>query len=393
MADRPASADGTSARAELRKILGLPFLPPAAATRAVTRIRERFGRAPRAMAPPPVHILESVLSVYDNRALGLLVELGVPERLDRPMSSTDLAEACDAEPDALGRLLRFAATRGFVAARRDGRFAPNATTVALRPGEGSWRAWVEFLSSDWFWAACRAMDRSFSVDAPVPGIVASTGHEFFPYVNQVAPTAGAGFNAAMEAGATLQTLALIASLDWTGVGSICDVGGGTGATSHVFLRHLPTVTVTLFDRPEVVASARPALTTPPLSDRCALVGGSFFERIPPDCDRYLLLAIVHDWGDDEAIQILRNLAEALAPRARALVVETNRPERGQDSFAASSDLLMLTLASGRERTSAEHRSLFAAAGLTLEATHRLPTGFVAYELGGGSAARPRRMSA
>jgi hypothetical protein len=382
MADRRASDAGPSARSELKQILGLPFLPPAAATNVVTRIRELFGRAPRAMAPPPVHILESVLSLYDNRALGLLVELGVPERLNRPMSAGELAAACEAHPDALGRLLSFAASRGFVDARRDGRFAPNATTVALRPGDGSWRAWVEFLSSDWFWDACRRVDRSFTPDTPVPGIVGATGHDFFTYVNDVNPDAGTTFNAAMEAGATLQTLALVESLDWTGVGSICDVGGGSGATSQVLLQHLPSVEVTLFDLPAVATEVRPALTTPPLSDRCTIAGGSFFEAIPSGCDRYLLLAIVHDWADDEAVEILRNLGAALSGPARALVVETTLPERGQDSFAAASDLLMLTLASGRERTAAQHRALFRAADLTLYTTHRLPTGFVAYELGG-----------
>ena len=56
-------------------------------------------------------------------------------------------------------------------------------------------------------------------------------------VDFVAP----GWAAAMEAGASLQTLALIASLDWDGVTSICDVGGGTGATSHLLLQHLRLV--------------------------------------------------------------------------------------------------------------------------------------------------------
>ncbi len=382
MADRSRADAGAAARAELKRILGLPFLPPALATRTVGRLRDRIGSVPRAMAPPPVHILESLLALYDNRALGLMVELGVPEHLDRPMAVDELARSCAADPDALGRLLDFAAGRGFVAARRDGRFAPNATTAALRPGTGSWRAWVEFLASDWFWSACRATDRAFSPEDPVPGIVGATGHDFFHYVTEVDPGAGADFHAAMEAGASLQTLALIASLDWTGVTSICDVGGGTGAASHLLLQHLPTVDVTLFDLPAVVAEARPELAEGPLAPRCSLVGGSFFEKIPAGHDRYLLLAIIHDWADDEAVAILRQVRTALEGDARALVIETTRPDRGRDAFAAASDLLMLTLASGRERTSAQHRSLFAAAGLTLRATHALPTGFVAYELAG-----------
>ncbi len=377
----PSDRTTPSARTELKRSLGAPLVPPPAATRLLTRFRSVLGRAGRRSAPPPVQILESVLSLYDNRALGLIVDLGVPERLDRPMTATELATACDADADAMERLLRFATSRGFVCRGRDGRFAPNATTEALRPGTGSWRAWVEFLSSDWFWNACRELDRSFARSEPVPGIVAATGHDFFDYVNRVNIEAGAAFNGAMEAGATLQTLALIDGLDWTGVDSICDVGGGSGAATEVILRYLPSVRATLFELPEVVAASRSTLSEGPLADRCELVGGNFFESVPAGLDRYLLLAIIHDWSDAEAVEILRNLHTALGPDSTAVVVEAVLPGDGHDDFANASDLLMLTLATGRERTRGEHMTLFRAADLDLRATHRLPTGFVAYELG------------
>ncbi len=43
---------------------------------------------------------------------------------------------------------------------------------------------------------------------------------------------------------------------------------------------------------------------------------------------------------------------------------------------------MLTLAGGANGRPRQHQALFSVAGLRLETTHLLPTGFVAYELCG-----------
>src|SRR5947209_1859654 len=79
------------------------------------------------------------------------------------------------------------------------------------------------------------------------------------FVTSARPDAGRAFNDAMRAGALVQAVALAHGLDWHGVGTVCDVGGGTGAALRHLLdahQHLHGV---LLDLPEVVAHADPAL--------------------------------------------------------------------------------------------------------------------------------------
>jgi hypothetical protein len=136
----------------------------------------------------------------------------------------------------------------------------------------------------------------------------------------------------------------------------------------------------LFDLPEVVAHVDGALVDGPLAGRCRVEGGSFFDAVPPGCDRYLLLAIVHDWDDERATEILSRVATALPPDGEAVVVEGVLRKAPTDDFTTASDLLMLVLADGRERTEPQFHRLFDAAGLHLIERVPLATGFSAFRL-------------
>ena len=342
-------------------------------------LRRRLAAVHRRAAPPSVQLLEALFGIFDNRVLGLLVELDLPDLLGRPRTVADLADATGTDPATLERLLRYAAARGFVRSDRRGHYrATGLTRILRRDHPYSWRGWVEFAGSGWFWDAFRHLD------APVrgrgSGVEAATGHDFFEFVNDVRAGAGEAFNRAMAAGATVQALALDRALDWAGVGRVCDVGGGTGATLEYLLAAHPHLEGVLFDLPGVVDAARPLLTSGDLAGRCRIERGSFFEAVPGGADRYLLLAIVHDWGDADAARILRRVAEAMGPTSRAIVVEGVLADRPRDEFVQASDLLMCALASGRERTAGQFDALFGDAGLTRLRTVPLATGFVAFEL-------------
>lgn len=362
-----------------RQLLGVPVVPPARLTRAVLALRRRLWQAHRRTAPPSMQVMEALFGLFDNRVLGVLVELDLPELLDRPRTAAELAATTGTDPDRLERLLRYAASRGFLAAGGDGRFrASEVTDILRRDHPNSWRSWVEMASSDWFWDAWRHLDDA--VRSQRSGIEAATGHEFFDYVTKIRPEAGEAFNRAMAAGATVQALALDRALDWSTTKVVCDVGGGNGAVLEYLLGANPRLQGVLFDLPEVVATARPSLTSGTLADRCRLVPGSFFDLVPPGADRYLLLAIVHDWHDDQAAHLLARVADALGPESRAVVVEGILPDRPTPGFVQSSDLLMQVFATGRERTAAQFHQLFARSGLRVTRRLELVTGFTAFEL-------------
>jgi hypothetical protein len=150
-------------------------------------------------------------------------------------------------------------------------------------------------------------------------------------------------------------------------GRVCDVGGGTGTLLSRILREHRDATGVLYDLPAVVARSGPVLEAAGVADRVEVVGGSFFDGVPPGCDRYLMQAIVHDWDDDSCVTFLSHCRTAMAPDGRVLVVEALVPEHDGDHFIKAVDLEMLVdTGAGRERTRAEFGALFARAGLEVE---------------------------
>ena len=74
-------------------MLGAPLLPPAFVADGVERLRSGPFRLSRSVAPPPVQILEGVISGLDQAVLGALVTLDVPDRLEPPTTAAALARA------------------------------------------------------------------------------------------------------------------------------------------------------------------------------------------------------------------------------------------------------------------------------------------------------------
>src|SRR3954463_12102623 len=129
----------------VRDVLGVPALPPGRATVGLNRARTALARSHRALAPPPVRIVEGMLAVLDHAVLVVLCRLDVPDRLVRRTTVDGLAADLAVPVDALERVLRYAAARGWVRTDRRGRVAPTRALRFLRRDHpGGWRAWVDF---------------------------------------------------------------------------------------------------------------------------------------------------------------------------------------------------------------------------------------------------------
>jgi O-methyltransferase domain len=114
--------------------------------------------------------------------------------------------------------------------------------------------------------------------------------------------------------------------------------------------------------------------------------------VPPGFDAYLLVNVLHDWADPEAVTILQRVADACrdrgqatgpaqAPAARLIVLEGDRTTVPRQDIAICTDVLMAALTNGgRERSTADFVALGRIAGLELVATTRLASGDLAHEL-------------
>ncbi|WP_324187124.1 methyltransferase [Actinokineospora alba] len=90
------------------------------------------------------------------------------------------------------------------------------------------------------------------------------------------------------------------------------------------------------------------------------------ETVPAGGDAYLLKNIIHDWADDKALPILRNIRDAIDPAGKLLLVDFVVPEGNAPHPAKLIDLEMLVIVGGRERTEKEHREFLARAGFRLD---------------------------
>lgn len=370
----------TSQKPTIKEALGRSAPPPWVAQRG-TNFRNALGRTHDKMPPPFVLALERLFGIVDNKMLAIIIDLNIPDLLhDQAQDATSLAERTGADPDALERVLRFLVSRDLLGRTKDGLYENNAVSDVLRADHPwSWRGWVEFFGSDWNWKIWN--EAKHSVMTGESASLRALGHEFFDYVNHQDEDAGRAFNDAMAAGARMQGVVLRDSYDFSRFSHVCDVGGGTGAALSAILSANLHLQGTLFELPEVAAEAKRDLDEEGFLDRCDVVGGDFFVEVPGGCDLYLMLAVVHDWNDEPAAAILRNIRRAMPPHGKVVVVESVLLDDPYFSFAKATDLLMLVLTgSGRERSEEQFKTLFDAAGFATSRVIVLPTLFRAFEL-------------
>jgi hypothetical protein len=163
--------------------------------------------------------------------------------------------------------------------------------------------------------------------------------------------------------------AVAAAYDFSVFGKLADVGGGNGALLIGILRANPKLRGIVFDQPHVAERATQHVKAEGFTDRCEVVGGSFFDRIPTGADAYLLKHVIHDWNDEQARAILTRVRAAMPAKGKLLIVEGVYPARIDGSLesrgAAANDVNMLVCTGGRQRSEAEFRDLFAASGFRL----------------------------
>lgn len=310
---------------------------------------------------PDLARLRSLITAFQqSSAVHVAADLGLSDLLaDGPRTVGDLAAATGTDEDTLRRLLRALATIGVYEEQPDGSYAVTDLGAGLRSDlPGSLRPLALTVSAPAHQAAWGALGHS--VRTGENAFVAVHGHDVWEH-RRAHPIENQHFNDNMAA-LTFSVAGAVAEVyDFSGLSSVVDVGGGQGALLAAVLERHPHLTGTVLDLPQALAAEPPSAA---LAPRWRAVTGSFFEEVP-GADAYLLKAILHDWPDDQCVEILRTCARSLHPGGVVLVVETVVGRPGFEVAAAFSDLNMLVMPGGQERTEQEYGVLFAEAGLTL----------------------------
>jgi hypothetical protein len=298
-----------------------------------------------------------------SQALFVAAKLGLADLLtDGPRTAGDLAAATQTDPRTLYRLLRSLAGMGVFAEDDRQRFSLTELAECLRSDvPGSQRA-MAIMTGELYYAAFGEL--LYSVRTGKVAFEKVYGLPIFDYLGQH-PEQARQFDETMVGVHGRETAALLEAYDFSGIRVLADIGGGNGSVLTTVLQKYPDMRGILFDLPGVAERARAKVQVAGLTDRCRVVGGSFFESVPGDADAYLLRHIIHDWDDARATRILQHVHRAMAAGGKLLVVESVIPPGNEPSFGKSLDLAMLVLPGGEERTAEEYRRLYETAGFRL----------------------------
>lgn len=321
-------------------------------------------------------LLAIVRGYQRSRAVTVAAELGIADLLrDGPRPVDELAATTDTDPSALYRLLRALAAIGVFTEGPGRRFGLTAMGEYLRRdhplsvdpaarmfgADHQWRAWAEL---------------GHSVRTGENAAVRALGEDVWEYRRRH-PDDGAVFDATMAVFSRAEAGGVLAAHDFGRYPVIADVGGGTGAVLASIVAAHPRARGLLYDQEHVVANAAPVLREAGVADRVRVVAGDFFETVPRGADAYLLVRILHDWEDRDALRILRTVRAAMTPAARVIVVDAVVGPPDEDPLTKFLDLMMLVSAGGRERTEEEWRALLGAADLAcVGTTWATPTRYV-----------------
>ena len=313
--------------------------------------------------PPSATLTEMILGYQRSQALYVAAKLGIADLLkEGPRSCEELAQATGTHARSLYRVLRYLASIGVFNEGKPAEFELTPLAIGLQTGvPGSQRAMAIMYGEEHYRAWGEIL---YSVRTGEPAFNHIFGQGVFAYLADH-PEAAAVVNEGMTDVATQMAAAVVQAYDFSSYGTIVDVGGGYGTFLTALLQAHPQVRGILFDQPNVVAGAAKQIEASGLAGRCHTVAGDFFTAVPAGGDAYVLTRVIHDWDEAHSIAILKSCCRAMADHGTLLVIERMIPPGNTPSRSKLADLNMLVFTGDCERTEAEYRALFAAAGFTL----------------------------
>lgn len=294
-------------------------------------------------------------SAFVARSLHAVADLGLADHIaDDPVPVDTLAAACAVDPDGLRRVLDLLAAHGIFARRGDTCAHTPASDLLRSDHPMSMRDFARMMGLPSVWQSAGELAHSVRTGAPAVDTFDPKG--FWAYLIDH-PEELEVFGRAMTAKAAADVAALLATYDFGRFASIADVGGGRGHLLRTVLDAVPAAHGVLFDLPEVIDGVTVA------GDRLTTQAGDFFVDPLPAADAYVLMEVIHDWADDEAVAILGAVRRAAPSGATVLVVEGVLDDEPSAAEPPMLDVIMLTVTGGRERNGRELAELFERAGL------------------------------
>jgi len=137
-------------------------------------------------------------------------------------------------------------------------------------------------------------------------------------------------------------MALAKQFDFTPYKTLCDMGGASGLLSILVARENPHMTCTSFDMLPVEPLARKNINAMNLNGSVKTKSGDFFKDQFPVADVITMGNILHDWGLEDKMFLMRKAFDALPENGAFIAIENVIDnERKENTFGLMMSLNML----------------------------------------------------
>ncbi|XP_038888483.1 trans-resveratrol di-O-methyltransferase-like isoform X2 [Benincasa hispida] len=227
------------------------------------------------------HIWNHIFDFINSMSLKCAIQLGIPDAIHRhgpnPMPLSLLVSSLKLHPNKtqfIYRLMRLLTYSGFFALQEEGYMLTNSSRLLLKDNPLTLTPFLlsmldPLIIEPWqLFSACFLNDDKTLFDT-------AHGMSFWEYVGG-RPKDNDVFNAGMASDAKLVMSVLLGKYKgvFEGLGSLVDVGGGTGTMAKAIAEAFPQTVCIVLDLPQVVANMKD-------NENLKYVGGDMFEAIPP----------------------------------------------------------------------------------------------------------------
>ena len=310
----------------------------------------------------PDGILQLGLSFWGAKTLLSAVELGVFTVLARgPRTAKSVRTELDLDPRGVEDFLDALVSLGMLERTQDEYANTAATDLFLDRTKPSYVGGILEMADARLYPFWGALTEALRTGEPQNEV--RTGGDFFADLYSDRERLQK-FLHAMSGLSTGTALALAQKFPWSRYSSVADIGTAEGCVPvQLALRH-PHLTAGGFDLAPVQPVFAAYVDSFGLADRVRFHAGDFFVDELPSADVLVMGRVLHDWGLDQKLTLLRKAHRAL-PEGGALIVYDTviDDDRRQNTFGLLMSLNMLIeTPAGFDYTGAQCRSWMAEVG-------------------------------
>lgn len=341
-----------------------------------TEIREMGSAIPaRAM------VMQTLSGLIFSMAIKAALEVGVFHALKDGITALDkMATSLKLDPTALKRLLRALCSVGLLHEDDLNQYSVTKAGSTLQAGATpeSLEPIARYLLSELIILPMSEM--SYSIRTGKPSFDKVMGRSWYEENSKENCKELSIMDKAMEAYSKISLPDILEAYPFTEYNLIVDIAGGMGQMLVGILDLNKKAKGILFDTPETIKRAKDYIKSIGFSEKCQLIPGDMFEKVPVGGDLYIISKALNDWDDEHVIYALKNVRTAMSKNSKLILIEQLANEEISSPEEAIRNLIFLVCTPGGSvRTQIEFTKLINQAGLKTSQVMATKSGFSVIE--------------